>query len=81
MNHRSMNPDNKQLHLYLNICLKCHTMPVKYSSWEAGGDVALPYCLICGKEVEVIRMNLSIPVSLLHDKVYSELALRMSMGS
>jgi transcription elongation factor Elf1 len=71
-----MNPDTKQLHLYLSICLRCQTLPVKTSSWQAGGDPALPYCLICGEEVEVMRMSIAIPVSLLNDKAYSGLALR-----
>lgn len=49
---------------------------MKTSSWQAGGDSALPYCLVCGEEVEVMQMSIAIPVSLLNDKAYSGLALR-----
>lgn len=77
MNSGGMNSENTHLHLHLNICLRCHTLPVKFSSWHAEGPVMVPYCLRCGKEVEVLHMSIDIPVSLLNDQAYSEFALRL----
>jgi hypothetical protein len=79
MNNGRMNSENKRLHLYLKICLRCHTLPVQYSSWEAGGDMELPYCVLHdGEKPEMVRMSIAIPISLLRDEAYSKVALRIA---
>jgi hypothetical protein len=77
--HPAMTPPDC-LCLYLNICLRCQSLPVKHSSWSAEGAAALPYCVMCGKQRETIRMAITIPVSLLNNEAYSEWALQGTRG-
>jgi hypothetical protein len=74
-----MNVNTLQLRLHLNICLRCHTLPVQSSSWEMRGERALPCCLHGDEQPEVVQMTIAIPVSLLNDKAYSKVALRLAM--
>jgi hypothetical protein len=77
-----MNATNPQLQLHLSICLRCHALPVKNLSWEPTGHTVSQYCRFCqtqGKESEMIYMNIAIPVSLLNDQAYSEVALHLAM--
>jgi transcription elongation factor Elf1 len=58
------------IQLHMNICLRCHTQPVKSSSWCAGGDTARTLCFTC--DTPLIHMDMRIPALLLRDETYSE---------
>ena len=70
-----MEQTNKYVTLSMDVCFKCESLPVKFSSWEGEHQSNCPVCKQRGIDNPLVQMEIKIPASLLNDEAYSPFLL------